>query len=103
MNASTDTTSHLEEPEADRRYRVMVVLARGDRPETLKFHCPRCTMPVAELVNTQVIALSDAMEMDNGNLAGVGVRCDGRYQGRRCNVWYYMNLNDTAGQANVAS
>lgn len=91
MNAST-TASHLEEPEADRRYRVMVVLARGDRPETIKWHCPRCTMPVAELVNSYVTAMSDVMEMDNGNLAGAGVRCDGRFQGRRCSIWYYFNL-----------
>jgi hypothetical protein len=78
--------------EDDRRYRVLVLLNRLDRPATLKFHCPRCTMPVAELVNGQVTAMSDAMAMDSGDLMAIGVRCDGRFQGRRCNVWYFYSL-----------
>lgn len=80
--------------EADRRYRVLVLLARTDRPYCYKFHCPRCTMPVAELVNTQVIAQTDVMDMETDRNT-VGVRCDGRYQGGRCNIWYYFTIPES--------
>ena len=91
MDDVTNTTS--PDVESDRRYRCLVLLNRSDRPGVWTFHCPRCTMPVAELVNTEATALTDTMEVDNGHLAGVGVRCDGRFQGKRCSIWFYYNLN----------
>lgn len=79
--------------EADRRYRILVLLARVDRPTHYKFHCPRCTMPVAELVNSEIIAMTDVMDMENPDLQTIGVRCDGRYHGSRCNMWFYYSLS----------
>lgn len=76
--------------ELDRRYRVLVVLARSDRPTHYTWHCPRCTMPVAELVNMEVRALSDIMDVTSHEL--IGVRCDGRTGHGRCNTWYYWSL-----------
>lgn len=78
--------------EIDRRYRVLVLLERSDRPTHYTWHCPRCTRPLVELVNTEVRALSDVMDISNIALAANGVRCDSRYQGRRCDIWYYFSL-----------
>lgn len=80
------------ESEPDRRYRMMVLLNRSDRPTHMKFHCPRCTMPVGEIINSEIVAITDAMDISNIDVVGAGVRCDGRYNGRRCNVWYYFTL-----------
>jgi hypothetical protein len=93
MDAATS-----ENTEADRRYRCLVLLNRTDRPGVFTFHCPRCSMPVAELVNTEISALTDTMEVDNGHLLGVGVRCDGRFQGKGCRIWWYFSLNDAKSQ-----
>lgn len=91
----TEVTSSSAVIEEDRRYRCMVLLNRSDRPGVWTYHCPRCTMPVAELVNKQFHAITDTMEIDNGNMGGIGVRCDGRFQGKRCNIWFYFSLNET--------
>lgn len=85
-------SARIDEPEQDRRYRCLVVLGRSDRPTHYKWHCPRCTMPVGELINTEVTALTDMVDLANATTLGMGVRCDGRYQGGRCNVWYYFTL-----------
>lgn len=55
-------------------------------------------MPVVELTNVEMVAITDTIEMDNGALAGVGVRCDGRFQGKGCRIWYYFNLNHVESQ-----
>lgn len=78
--------------EADRRYRMLVSLVRTDRPTHWKWHCPRCTMPVAEFINSDVIATTDLMDFDNPDTHLVGVRCDGRYQGARCSFWFYFSI-----------
>lgn len=80
-----------EEP--DRRYRMMVLLARTNRPTNFKWHCPRCTKPLGELINVEPIAVTDVMDMTNPDMVAVGFRCDGRYDGERCNVYYYYSLN----------
>lgn len=76
----------------DKRYRIMVLLQRTDRPAYYDFHCPRCGKKVGELVNQEVKALSDVIHMDRGEL--VGVRCDGRIfdRGEPCRTWYYFTL-----------
>lgn len=79
--------------ENDRRYRVLVMLQRSDRPKYWTFYCPMCTMPVAELNNHDVIGMSDLVDLDAAEVGLVGVRCDGRYQGGKCRVWYYFKLN----------
>lgn len=78
------------EIEADRRYRVLVLLERSDRPVNWKFYCPRCQMPVAELINQDIVTMTDMIDMENIDNALVGARCDGRFQGGRCNVWFYF-------------
>lgn len=94
MNDALDETgASLED---DRRYRCMVLLNRTDRPTVFTWHCPRCTMPVTEMVNVEMSALTDTINMDSGALAGVGVRCDGRFQGKGCRIWYYFSLSEVA-------
>jgi hypothetical protein len=80
--------------EDDRRYRCMVLLNRTDRPGVFTWHCPRCTMPVVELTNAEFVAITDTMDMDSGKQSGIGVRCDGRYQGKGCRIWFYFSLNE---------
>lgn len=79
--------------EQDRRYRTMVLLQRTDRPRYWTFHCPSCTMPLCEIVNAEVVALSDLFDMQNTSIAANGVRCSGRTGNGRCGIWYYFTLN----------
>lgn len=78
--------------EQDKRYRVLVVLQRTDRPRYYDFYCPMCQMKVCELSGTEVIAMQDVMDTSNTPL--VGVRCDGRYQGGYCRIYYYFTLSE---------
>lgn len=80
--------------EPDRRYRILVLLQRSDRPSHFKFHCVRCNMPVSEIINADIVALSDTMDMETSKLPLTGVRCDGRFDGGRCNIWYFFSLGD---------
>lgn len=90
------SATYLEEPvEEDRRYRVMVLLARSDRPSHVNFKCYKCGAKVAELMNTEAIALTDVIDSSNIETVGMGVRCDGRDfegTGKRCSIWYYFHL-----------
>lgn len=78
--------------ESDRRYRVLVLLERSDKPTNWKLYCIRCQMPVLELINTNVVALTDMVDMEEVDNALIGVRCDGRFEGGRCSLWYYTKL-----------
>lgn len=85
------------EPEADHRYRVLVLLGRSDRPRLEKFNCPKCTRPVAEIMNAELLGLTDMMDMENLSTLGVGIRCGGRTGDRainngRCDRWYYFSV-----------
>lgn len=75
--------------ESDRRYRVMVLLQRSDRPKYWTFNCPQCTMPVCELNGVDVIGLTDLVALGADDTGLVGVRCD---RGS-CRWWYYFKLN----------
>lgn len=87
-------TTHTDQPtEADRRYRVLVLLQRSDRPRYYTFHCPQCTMPVCEIVNSDVVALSDLVDMETMDV-GTGTRCNGRFNGGHCRTWYYFTLGE---------
>lgn len=85
--------------EPDRRYRVLVLLQRSDREKYWTFNCPRCTMPVCEILNAEIEAISDLISIENIENVGNGVRCDGRLgrdtlgQTIKCNIWYYFKLN----------
>lgn len=78
--------------ERDRRYRVLVTLQRSDRQAYWTFKCPRCTYPVSELVNMDIIAMNDLTDLSNPTLHADGVRCDGRFEGGHCRIWYYFSL-----------
>lgn len=80
------------EAETDRRYRVLVHLRRSDMPQTWTFHCPRCTMKVCEIVNAEVVSMTDLFDQPTFDSASSGWRCDGRYNGGKCGIWYYMDL-----------
>lgn len=78
--------------EQDRRYRVLLVLERSDRPTNWKPYCIRCQMPIKmELINADIVSITDMIDMDT-TPSVVGVRCDGRYNGKHCNFWYYAKL-----------
>lgn len=80
-------------PEDDRKYRILVMLQRSDRPKYFLFHCQYCGRPVCELVNSEVYAVSDAMDMNNTDLVAVGIRCGGRLNGFACQTYYYFRLS----------
>ena len=82
----------VQEPEQDKRYRVMVLLHRSDRPRYWTFFCPACQKVLCEIVNSDVVAISDTMDMQNTSIYGPGIRCDGRYQGGHCGTYYYFVL-----------
>lgn len=93
-----DVETTTPETEDDRRYRCMVLLNRTDRPAVFTWHCPRCTMPVVELVNVEFKAITDTIQMDNESASGIGVRCDGRFQGKGCRIWFYFSLGEPDGR-----
>lgn len=82
--------------EPDRRYRLMIILRRSDRPNYFTWNCPFCTYPVNELMNAEVGAMSDVIDMQNIKNFGIGVRCGGRFEGRACGTWYYFNLGSNS-------
>lgn len=74
----------------DRRYRILVLMNRTDRPRYYTFHCPFCSKPLAEITNSTVSSLSDIIDMNNTASYGVGVQC----LSRQCrDIWYYFNMN----------
>lgn len=75
--------------EEDRRYRILISLHRSDRPRYWTFSCPNCKADICEMVNTEIVAISDLIDMNNVDIAGPGIRCNGRY----CRRWYYFNLS----------
>lgn len=87
IEAVESASSVMQEP--DRRYRVMILLQRSDRPHYWTFACPHCKHDVAEIMNADVEAISDIVSMENANNIGIGIRCDGPY----CRYWYYFKLN----------
>lgn len=80
-------TRKREEP--DKRYRILVLLQRSDRPTYWTFKCPHCGYDVQELQNIEVEAMSDLAGVGTSNDMLVGRRCGGPY----CKYWYYFKLN----------
>lgn len=85
--------------ESDRRYRVLVLLQRVDRPKYWTFKCFQCGADVGEVVNAEVQAVSDLVDTESvGNMI-VGHRCNGRLgvdafgKVMHCGIWYYFKLN----------
>lgn len=75
----------------------MVLLARTDRPDPFKWHCPRCTRPVAELTGYSVTALTDTIDHQTRHL--IQIRCDGSYRTnnpdkplQNCRQWYAFEV-----------
>lgn len=79
--------------EPDYRYRVGVLLQRSERPSLWTFHCPRCTMAVCELMNTEITTLTDIIDFESG--IGNGYKCKGRYENGHCGIWYYFVLRSS--------
>lgn len=86
----TKTVIQIQPPtENDRRYRALVTLGRSDRPMLWTFHCAQCRRPLAELVNSEVISITDLFDMKDVKNIGAGLRCDTR----NCHIYWYFNLN----------
>lgn len=51
-------------------------------------------MPVADLANSEVVALSDVVEFSNTSNQMVSVRCNGRYEGGHCRIHFLFSLSD---------
>lgn len=86
ITITTKVRNEFEED--DQRYRTLVNLHRSDRPRYWTFSCPNCKADVCEMVNTEIYAIGDLIDMDNVEICGPGIRCDGKY----CRRWYYFNL-----------
>lgn len=95
----SNTTTQSQEP--DKRYRVLVILQRSDRPRYYDFYCFKCQYKVCELVNTEVRAMQDLVSYEDLHTIGASVRCDGRYQGGHCPCWYTFSLSDGQAKARV--
>ncbi len=83
-----------QQPEEDRRYRILVNLVRSDRPAYWTFHCMHCQKPFGELANAEIESVTDFFDMRNTSKVLRGDRCDGRSPTGigRCGFWYYFNL-----------
>lgn len=49
-------------------------------------------MKVCELSGSDIVAMQDVLDTTGTPL--VGVRCDGRFQGGYCRIFYYFSLGD---------
>lgn len=79
----------LPKTDNDRRYRALVTLVRADRPKIWTFHCPQCRRPLVELVNSEVIAITDLFDKNNIKDISKGLRCETR----NCRIYWYFNLS----------
>ncbi len=78
---------------ADPRYRIAVFLSRSDRPETIKWHCPRCRQFVAEITGGVLWQMRDVTDLDEN--IGVQIRCSGNIDhGVKCHTWYSFILGE---------
>lgn len=75
--------------EPDRRYRLLVMLQRSDKPNYWTAHCMKCQHPLVEILNAEIEAISDLVSMEDTSNIGIGMRCPGKY----CRYWYYFKLN----------
>lgn len=80
--------------EEDRRYRILVSLTRNNRKSAYTVHCMQCTYRLGELVNTEISAIQDLVDMSPPR-GMVGLRCGGRFQGGRCGVYYYFTMSES--------
>jgi hypothetical protein len=86
-------TKVWQQDETDRRYRVLVLLARSDKPTNWNFVCPRCSRPLFEnIVNADMVEMTDMVDMNDTSNVLVGRRCDGHFQGGRCGIYYYFKV-----------
>ena len=88
MNQLNINITH-KQPEPDRRYRVLVMLQRSDRPKYWRFNCPHCMTPLAELSGKDVYAMTDFYDPSNPNNSSVGIRCTGAY----CKYYYHFTVS----------
>jgi uncharacterized protein with PIN domain len=86
--AETKLANQPKQEEPDRRYRILVLLQRSDRPTHWVFKCPHCATDLVEVNNAVIEALSDLVSMETPDNVTIGMRCDGRY----CHYWYYFKL-----------
>lgn len=85
----------IDQAQTDVRYRMLVHLRRSDQPTHWVFHCPKCTMALADIVNSHVSALTDLI--DEGALTTtVSVACKGRTPAGKCHWLYYFNVGGEA-------
>lgn len=87
ITLTTKVRTEFEEP--DHRYRVLISLHRSDRPKYWTFSCHNCKADVCEMVNSEVAAVNDLIDMDNVDIVGNGWRCPGKF----CRRWYYFSLS----------
>ena len=83
----------MQATQTDQRYRISVFLSRSDRPETIKWYCPRCRNYLAELTGGVLWQMRDTSDLDSQ--IGVGIRCSGTITpGNKCHTYYYFVLGD---------
>lgn len=85
----TRVTVTKQPQEVDRRYRIMVLLQRSDRPNYWTFKCSHCGYDVREIVNAEIEAMSDLVSMEDNSNVLIGGRCNGPF----CKYYYYFKLN----------
>lgn len=81
------TIHNVPEPENDRRYRVLVLLQRSDRPKYWVFHCPNCKREIREVNNASLLGMTDSFAASE---YGTGIRCDTGW----CRYYYYFQFSD---------
>lgn len=92
-------TVKVQPQEPDKRDRTLIMLNRSERKKYWIFRCPKCTRAVCEILNGDVVAMSDLVDIDSIANFGNGVRCDGSYRDMfghvaHCRQWYYFSLNE---------
>lgn len=90
LTSVTITRTVITHPpqDVDKRYRILVLLQRSDRPKYWTFKCNHCGYDVQDLTNVEVEAVSDLVELP-GNDVLIGRRCGGPY----CKYHYYFKLS----------
>lgn len=71
----------------DKRYRVLIMLRRADRPKYWDFHCPYCRAKVVEINNAEIYGIDDAVDVSSKRTTGM--LCPGQYK-NGCSIWFYF-------------
>lgn len=78
----------------DNRYRLLIDLKRADRPRYWACLCMSCGSKLVDLMNLEILDVTDFFDSENLNNTGIGRHCKGTLpDGLPCPYSYFFNVH----------